>query len=50
MPPLWFVVPAAAYALLIGLLVVGGARWQSVKPRAAVAPDSPTSPEEGTRS
>jgi hypothetical protein len=51
MPPLWLVVPAAAYALLIGLLVVGGARWQSVKPRAAAAPVSPTaSPEEGTRS
>lgn len=41
----------AAYAVLAGVLVALGFRWQSVKPRAAVAPPVPAadSPEEGTR-
>lgn len=48
MPPLWLLIPGA-YVLLIVLLAVGGARWQSIKPRPAKAPNSPAaSPEEGT--
>jgi hypothetical protein len=42
---------AVAYVALIALLLTRGYRWQSVKPRAAVAPPAvpADSPEEGNR-